>query len=138
MSDRRTVPVTLGVIAVIFFVRAGYAYWGLEHILPFAEDMHLPYSDPMSAERLGKDLRFSVASFGALGLAAVITAVGAVLRKRWARWLWLVACTVMTFSVVVNFLFRPSIAVRQFDLIAICIISWWVLRGHGLSRTSAP
>jgi|RhiMetdeSRZDD1v2_1073273.scaffolds.fasta_scaffold3228516_1 hypothetical protein len=138
MKDRRTVPVTLAIIALIFFVRAGYAYWALDKIVPIAAMMQLPYDDPMSAERFAKDLRFSVVVFGAFGLAAVASGVGAVLQRRWARWIWLVTCTVMSFSLLVNFLFRPSIAVRQFDLVALCIVSWWLLRGHGLSRASAP
>jgi hypothetical protein len=138
MKDRRAVALTLAFIAVFFFFRAGFAYWVLGHIIPIAELMQLPYEDPGNAERFAQNLRFSITLFGILGLVAAITCGAVILRQRWARWVWLVTCTVMSFSYLYTLLVSPELGIKQYDIILVCGISWFLLRGGGLSRTHAP
>ena len=137
MKDRRSVALSLAAIATYFFFRAGFAYWMLGHIVPIAEMMRLADDDP-SLEYFPKNVRFTIVLFGILGLAAASACVGVFMRQRWPRWVWLVTCTVVSFSYLYHLLVNPAVAMRQYDLIFVCVISWVLLRGNGLSRSYAP
>ena len=138
MKDRRAVALSLVFIAVFFLARSGYAIWSIHNVLPIAEFFNLPYEDPLNAERFGRNLRFSVVLFGLLALVTAVSSWAIFSYKQWARWLWLVACTVMSFSYLYSLIVSPAIAIEQYDLIFVCIVSWILLGGNGLSRKSAP
>ena len=137
MKDHRLVALSSALIATFLLCRAGFAYWMLGHIVPLAEIMRLADDDP-STEGFPESVRFSIGLFGILGLAALASSIGVLIRQSWARWVWLVTCTVLTFSYLYTLLLRPDVAVKQYDLILVCIVSWILLRGNGLSRGSAP
>ena len=137
MKDHRSVALSLAFVAAFFFFRAGFAYWMLGQIVPIAEMLRLVDDNP-SVERFPENVRFSIVLFGILGLAALASGLGVLFRQRWARLVWLVTCTVLSFSYLYSLLVNPDVALKQFDLIFVCVISWILLRGNGLSRSSAP
>ena len=67
MKGRREVALSLAIIAVIFFVRAGFAYWMQVHIVPIA---NMFADDYRFAERFPANVRFSIVFFGILELPA--------------------------------------------------------------------
>jgi len=138
MKDRRVVAIMLAVLAIFLFYRAWFAYWVLNNIAPIFKDLPTPDNDPEWFILSIKNLHFSIALFSVLGLTALASAAGVFLQQRWARWVWLVSCTVMSFSYLFNLLIVPGIAIKQLDFLGLCIISWVLLRGNGLARASAP
>ena len=132
MNSRVTVAATLAVIAIYFGYRAVFNFWMLKTLVPFAD---LFMVDPVnSAAQLTTNVRFSVTLFSALAAASFVCATGILLRWRWVRWIWLVVCTVASFSCAYDLLTRPTISSSQLGFLATCGLAWYLLRGSGLSR----
>jgi hypothetical protein len=130
------VGVTVGLIAVYFGLRAFFNFWMLKNVVPIADFF---MDDPViSASQFATNARFSIALFSALGVAALICVTGILARWRWVRWIWLVACTVASFSCAFDLLMHPTASFNQFGFLAICVLAWYLLRGNGLSRSIAP
>jgi len=136
VNSRVAVATTLGFIAVYFGYRALFNLWMLTNIVPIAD---LFMDDPIaSASQFAKNVRFSVALFSLLAVASLVCATGVLVRWRWIRWIWLVVCTVASFSCAYDLLTQPRFSASQLGFLAVCILAWSLLRGDGLSRSSAP